>query len=149
MELTSRQRAFLDLARSLLRLERSVEGVIDAALRGSHDLGLREMFVLAALDEGPQRPGSVATSLNLPPPSVTRAVEQLVGRGLVDRRRCGQDRRRLDLTLTSAGREVLTEARAVLSQALGDAWPDLHEDRAADLAEGLAELVHARRTDDG
>lgn len=149
MELTSRQRAFLDLARSLLRLERSVEGVIDAALRGSHDLGLREMFVLAALDEGPQRPGAVATSLNLPPPSVTRAVEQLVGRGLVDRRRSGRDRRRVDLTLTAPGREVLNEARAVLSQALGDAWPELHEERAADLAEGLAELVHARRTDDG
>jgi DNA-binding MarR family transcriptional regulator len=149
MELTARQRAFLDLARSLLRLERSVEGVIDAALRGSLDLGLREVFVLAALDEGRQRPGSVAATLNLPPPSVTRAVEQLVGRGLVDRRRCGHDRRRVDLTLTAPGREVLKEARAVLSQALGDAWPDLHEDRAADLAEGLAELVHARRTDDG
>lgn len=149
MELTSRQRAFLDLARSLLRLERSVEGVIDSALRGSHDLGLRDMFVLAALDEGPQRPGTVATTLNLPPPSVTRAVEQLVGRGLVDRRRCGQDRRRVDLTLTGPGREVLNEARAVLSQALGEAWPDLHEDRAADLADGLAELVHARKRDDG
>jgi MarR family transcriptional regulator for hemolysin len=91
----------------------------------------------------------VATALNLPPPSVTRAVEQLVGRGLVDRRRCGQDRRRVDLTLTDPGREVLNEARAVLSQALGDAWPELSEARAADLAEGLAELVHARRTDDG
>lgn len=149
MELTSRQHAFLALARSLLRLERSVEGVIDAALRGSHELGLREMFVLAALDEGPQRPGTVAGALNLPPPSVTRAVEQLVARGLLDRRRGRHDRRRVDLTLTASGREVLNEARAVLSSALAEAWPDLHEDRATDLAEGLAKLVDARRSDDG
>lgn len=148
MELTSRQLAFLDLARSLLRLDRSVEGVIDRALRRSHGLALREMFVLAALDRGVSRPGTIATDLNLPPPSVTRAVEQLVARGWIERRRSDHDRRRVDLTLTTAGRTAVEEARAVLAQALADAWPELPTERAADLAEGLATLVHARRATD-
>jgi DNA-binding MarR family transcriptional regulator len=141
VELTPRQSAFLELARSLLRLERRVEGVIDRALRGSHDLDLRAMFVLAALDSGARRPGELAEALNLPPPSVTRTVERLVGRELVARRRGRHDRRRVDLELTPAGRALLGEARAVLAQALADAWPDLPDARAADLAEGLARLA--------
>jgi len=144
VELTPRQTAFLDLARSLLRLERRVEGVIDAALRDSHELDLRAMFVLASLDGGPRRPGELADTLNLPPPSVTRTVERLVERGWVERRRGRQDRRRVDLELTAAGRTSLEEARAVLAQALADAWPDLPDARAADLAEGLARLAEGR-----
>jgi MarR family transcriptional repressor of emrRAB len=143
VELTARQTAFLELARSLLRLERRVEGVIDRALRGSTniDLDLRSMFVLAALDGGARRPGELADALNLPPPSVTRTVERLVGRGLAVRRRGQQDRRRVDVELTAAGRALLAEARAVLAQALADAWPDLPDARAADLADGLARLA--------
>ncbi len=149
MELTDRQRAFLELARSLLRLDRSVETVMDAALRASHELGLREVFVLAALDRAPQRPGEIASALNLPPPSVTRAVERLVGRRLVTRERSRDDRRHVDLALTDDGRRVLGEARAVLAQALADAWPELATDRAADLADGLAQLAEARRSGRG
>jgi DNA-binding MarR family transcriptional regulator len=139
--MTPRQTAFLDLARNLLRLERRVEGVIDAALRDSHDLDLRALFVLASLDGGPRRPGELSEALNLPPPSVTRTVERLVERGWVTRRRGRDDRRRVDLELTAAGRTSLDEARAVLSQALADAWPDVPDARAADLAKGLARLV--------
>lgn len=144
MEMTARQAAFLELARSLLRLDRSVERVMDEALRDSHALSLREMFVLAALDRGDLRPGRVAETLNLPPPSVTRAVQRLVDRGWIRRRGSETDRRHVELVLTEAGRAATGEARAVLAQALADAWPDLSTERAADLASGLAGLVETR-----
>jgi|SRR6056297_567262 len=144
MEMTARQTAFLELARSLLRLDRSVERVMDEALRDSHALSLREMFVLAALDRGDLRPGRVAEALNLPPPSVTRAVQRLVDRGWVGRRTGDHDRRHVELTLTESGRTATFEARTVLAQALADAWPDLSTERAADLANGLAGLAETR-----
>ena len=144
MELTGRQHAFLALARSLLRLDRTVERVIDEALRAHHDLGLREMFVLSLLEGEPLRPGQIAEQLNLPAPSVTRASERLVGRGLLERRAGTRDRRHVDLALTPAGRDLLDRGRADLAQALADAWPDVGTDRAADLASGLAALTDAR-----
>lgn len=143
--MTARQAAFLELARSLLRLDRSVERVMDEALRDSHALSLREMFVLAALDRGDLRPGRVAETLNLPPPSVTRSVQRLVDRGWIRRRGSEDDRRHVELALTEAGRAATGEARTVLAQALADAWPDLSTERAADLASGLAGLVETRR----
>lgn len=142
--MTARQAAFLELARSLVRLDRTVEGVMDEALRDSHALSLREMFVLAALDRADLRPGRVAETLNLPPPSVTRAVQRLVDRGWVGRRSSDHDRRHVELTLTEAGRSATSEARTVLAQALADAWPDLPTERAADLASGLAGLAETR-----
>lgn len=141
MELSSRQQAFLDLARALLRLDRSVEQVIDRALRGDLGLTLRSMFVLASIDRGERYPGGIARRLNLPPPSITRTLESLVAQGLVTRQRCGEDRRHVEMTLTEHGVEVVGRARAVLSQALADAWPEVPTERALDLASGLEMLV--------
>lgn len=141
MELSERQRAFLALARSLLRLDRSVERVIDDALRAHHDLGLREMFVLSTLERAALRPGQIASDLNLPAPSITRASERLVGRGLIERTPGQRDRRHVELALTAAGRTLLDRARADLAQALADAWPDVDTARADDLARGLHELT--------
>ena len=141
MELSDRQHAFLALARSLLRSDRTVERVIDEALRTHHDLGLREMFVLSLLEPGPLRPGQIAVELNLPAPSVTRASERLVSRGVVERRPGTRDRRHVALALTDSGHDLLQRARADLARALADAWPDVDADRAADLARGLDALT--------
>lgn len=141
MEMTRRQQAFLDLARALLRLDRRMEQVIERALRGELDLGLRSMFVLASIDRGERQPGAVAARLNLPPPSVTRTVEALVGQGLVTRERDAADRRQVRLALTARGVDVVGRARAVLSSALADTWPDVSTERADDLAQGLESLV--------
>ena len=141
MELSERQAAFLELARSLVRLERNFEGVIDDALRQELRLTLREAFVLAALDRGQTRPGGVASALNLAPPTVTRTLERLVARGAVERASDDRDRRSVALRLTDPGRTLVQRARRTLSQALADAWPELETARAADLADGLARLA--------
>ena len=44
-----------------------------------------------------------------PEPSITRLVDRLERRGLVKRRRSGEDRRRVDCALTPPGREVVDE----------------------------------------
>lgn len=145
MELSPRQQAFLDLARAQLRLDRSMREVIEPALRGELDLGMRPMFVLTAIDRGARHPGAVARRLNLPAPSVTRTVESLVHGGLVERHRSRTDRRSVDLALTGRGVEVVARARAVLARALADAWPDLDVARVGDLARGLDDLVDTLR----
>lgn len=141
MELSPRQRAFLDLARSLIRLDRSMESVLERATREELGMGAREMFVLAALERGESRPGGLARRLNMAPPTVTRALEALERAGRVRRERREDDRRGVRVELTEEGERVLRRARAVVSQALADAWPELSTARAADLAAGLARLA--------
>lgn len=147
MELSARQRAFLDLARGLMRLDRSVHVVLERALRDDLGLSPREMFVMAAVDRGETRPGGVARRLNMAPPSVTRALEGLERNGWVRRERAEGDRRAVRLELSEAGRSLLEHARAVVSQALADAWPELRTERAADLAAGLARLADFEHPD--
>lgn len=145
MESSPRQQAFLDLASALLRLDRSVQQVIERALAGELDLSMRAMFVLIAIDRGARQPGAVASRLILPAPTVTRTLTLLVGQGLVTREPGVVDRRRVELGLTERGGLVVAQARAVLSRALAEAWPDVPTERAADLGTGLEELVEARQ----
>lgn len=145
MEATPRPRAFLDLARALFRLDRTVLQVLDRSAHEAAELSARETFVLSALDHGDTRPGEVALRLDMAAPSVTRALETLTQRGLVRRSRDGGDRRAVQLALTDTGAATLERVREAASTALADAWPELEAERASSLATELAALASARR----
>ncbi len=47
-----------------------------------------------------------------PSSNVTRIVDKLAARGLVDRQLCPDDRRKMDITITEAGKELLKKLDA-------------------------------------
>ncbi len=57
----------------------------------------------------PIHPSSIAERTSVDADKVTRAVDRLVGRGMVARKVDARDRRRIVLTLTAGGRRVYTE----------------------------------------
>jgi DNA-binding MarR family transcriptional regulator len=71
----------------------------------------------------PIHPSSIAERTSVDPDKVTRAVDRLVGKGLVARKVDSKDRRRIVLTLTARGRRVYAEIdqvrRAVEEKFLG------------------------------
>lgn len=92
----------------------------------SERFGLRiaEWRILAALAHfGPMPAGLVAERSSLDKPNVTRAVQQLVTRKLATRRTTAEDRRAVEIALTSKGRETFKAAAALAieweSQMLG------------------------------
>ncbi|MFF7436503.1 MarR family transcriptional regulator [Streptomyces sp. NPDC008122] len=94
------------------------------ALRLS-ERGLRlwDMAVLAALaDFGPHAQRDLVVRLGVDPSDMAKVVEQLAAGGHVERDRDPEDRRRVLVTLTPAGRRLLTEldaeARAVQDEVL-------------------------------
>ncbi|MFO0553685.1 MAG: MarR family transcriptional regulator [Polyangiaceae bacterium] len=99
---------------------RLVMSVIVAVAPALGELGVevKELFVLAAIDEHPH-PGDLATALSMPKPSVTVYVKRLESVGLVKREIDAEDLRRYRLTLTSSGRSVMTRGQALLSEAFG------------------------------
>ena len=112
--------------RAIARLARQVEHGLAPV-----GLSLQQYRALALLAEGHAGATRLAERLTVSPPSVTAVIDGLVARELVTRAADPDDRRRLTLALTSAGRQLLLEADAAVSARLdevaGHFGNDAHE----------------------
>jgi DNA-binding MarR family transcriptional regulator len=86
---------------------------LDAELQRAHDISLAEFEVLMHLSEAPERRmrmADLAEAVLLTRSGVSRLVDRLESRGLVERARCPSDARGLNASLTEAGSALLAEA---------------------------------------
>jgi DNA-binding MarR family transcriptional regulator len=110
------------------------------------DLSFTQIKALCALEaDGDERSvKALAQSLGVSLPAMSRAVDGLFERGLVEREEHSEDRRMKVVRLTAAGRSVpraLTEARlSALSELMGS----LDDEQAQALGQALA-LILGRR----
>ncbi|MGE0706015.1 MAG: MarR family winged helix-turn-helix transcriptional regulator [Vicinamibacterales bacterium] len=77
---------------------------------------MKELFLLAALDEHPY-PAELAATLCMPKPTVTVNLKRIEAAGLLRRQIDTADLRRHRLVLTPDGRKVMTRGMALLSEA--------------------------------
>ncbi len=99
--------------RALIRVTSGVMATLDGELRIEHGLSLGEYEVLVLLSEAPDhslRMTDLAGHLHLSPSGITRRIDGLVRRGLVERKRCPSDRRGSNGVLTAEGWRVLEAA---------------------------------------
>jgi long-chain acyl-CoA synthetase len=96
---------------TLARLARQVELAVTTV-----NLTLSQYRVLAILGDGCEAASVLADKLAVSRPSVTGVVDGLVARGLVRRDHIEDDRRRVDVGLTDAGRVLLSAADAAVEQ---------------------------------
>lgn len=100
--------------RGFLRAHRELVAVLDEELQRTHDLALSSYEVLLLLADSPRgkmRMGELAEGLLLSRSGLTRLVDRLERRGLVQRERCEEDARGLFARITPRGREVFEAAR--------------------------------------
>jgi DNA-binding MarR family transcriptional regulator len=71
------------------------------------ELTLVQVRVMRRLARQPQSLGQLGIELSLAPPSMTRLVDRLEERGLLQRQRDVDDRRKVVATLTDEGRQLL------------------------------------------
>ena len=84
------------------------------------------------------RMSQLAAEVVLSPSGITRAVDQLERRGLVERRVCSSDRRGFQAVLTKGGRAELKRASAVHVRGIKQHFTDrLSDSQLRDVAEGL------------
>jgi DNA-binding MarR family transcriptional regulator len=136
MDATATPPTLLDLTTYLLsRTGRTARGRLAARLteRGQR---LWHMAVLAALaDFGPQVQRELAVRLAIDPSDMVKVLDELAREGQVERTRSAADRRRVQVSLTEAGRRALAEldgeARRVQDELLAPLSPaertQLHE----------------------
>jgi DNA-binding MarR family transcriptional regulator len=103
-------------------------------------LEVKELFILAEIDEHPH-PAELAVTLSMPKPTVTVHLKHLEAAGFVRREIDATDLRRHRITVTPAGRKVLTRGLAVLSEAFGARLARLSASEQADLKTLLEKLT--------
>ncbi|WP_338867864.1 MarR family winged helix-turn-helix transcriptional regulator [Myxococcus stipitatus] len=108
----------IDPARIWSLNHRLLMSVIASVASDITALGLetKELFVLSEVDDHPY-PAELAASLCIPKPSVTLYVKRLEAAGFLRREIDTADLRRHRLHLTSAGRKVMQQGNALLSEA--------------------------------
>jgi DNA-binding MarR family transcriptional regulator len=115
---------------------------------GAHDLSRTEAAVLGTLRDGPRRITELAATEALAQPTVTQLVDKLEARGLVARKRSGDDGRVVLVEMTAAGKErleaVRTEIRANMREALVD-LPDAELTELAHAADTIGGLIEKLR----
>jgi DNA-binding MarR family transcriptional regulator len=126
-----------------------MRGTATAALAEieQHDLGLVQVKTLDALAIGETDPTvkDLAERLGLSLPGMSRNVDGLERRGLLDRREDERDRRMKRLKLTAAGREVLDRVNAARLQGLEEFTASLPREQSERLAAALAPITEGLR----
>jgi DNA-binding MarR family transcriptional regulator len=107
-----------------------------------HELTLTQVraLLLVASEEEATSAGTVAERLGLSPAAITRALDALVARGLVNRRECSDDRRVRLVRATDAGRAIVDELAALRSAGLERFVGGLTSDQRELLSAALAAL---------
>ncbi len=98
--------------RGFLRTHRVVMAKLDSELQERHDMPLirYDALVQLHLADGPLRMHEFANRLLLSRSATSRFVDRLERDGLVERRLCADDRRGMEVELTTRGYERLREA---------------------------------------
>ncbi len=118
---------------------------IQAKLWQVSRITMTQLSVLRQLRGGPQTVGRLGAEVGLSPASVTRLVDRLEKRGLVARSRDAEDRRRVDVRLTSHGERVLGESKVFKGSDLLMAVEAMSGDERRGMTSSLMRLVELAR----
>ncbi len=119
---------------------------IQARLWQVSGITMMQLSVLRQLRNGEVTVGRLGAEVGLSPASVTRLVDRLEKRGLVSRSRDAEDRRRVDVRLTSHGERVLGESKVFRGSDLHLAVEAMTGDERRLMTEGLQRLVELARS---
>jgi DNA-binding MarR family transcriptional regulator len=120
------------IATTIAGLARTFEVVLE-----SQGMTIQKYRVLSYLAIEPATPSELAYRLTVRPPTITRLVDGLVDRGLVERSVGHPDRRRSTLAVTGAGRTALSQANKAIAEPLERISGHLDDGQRAIAEQGL------------
>ena len=115
----------------LLRTHATLVRELDREVEAAHGLPLTQYEVLLHLERAPRhrlRMSELARSVLLSQSGITRLVDRLEARGLVERAPCAEDRRVLWAQMTDAGLRQLTDSRPTVIAGIRARFLDRFDD---------------------
>ena len=130
------------LVRLIKLLHRLFNDSANALLR-EHGLNHPEYNVLITLDASPEglSPGELAEATGEKSANTTRLVDQLLAKGLVTRRACDQDRRKLRVQLTAQGEALIERVMPAIAEQLEAFFSEVSPKQSAQLEQLLQRVV--------
>jgi len=121
----------------MISMRRQVEQAMTA-----HDLTAAQWYPLWKLKrDGPGTAQELARDMDIDAGAMTRLIDRLAAKGLVQRLRCDTDRRRVMLTLTAAGEAVADHVPQVLAEVNNAYLRDFSRDEWQQLKELLRRML--------
>ena len=140
-----RRKGYLTLGSRLKRISERLQVEVQA-LMDDNDVPVQafQYPLLASLDEnGPMEIGTLAKSLGVSQPGVTRNVAQLAEQGFVSLSKGTKDKRQKIVSLSPAGRDVVDHGRSQV-------WPQIEQGLQEILTEEPGTLLdHLDRLEQG
>jgi DNA-binding MarR family transcriptional regulator len=118
---------------------------VQARLWQDAEITLTQLMVLRELRQSPQKTGRLGERVGLSPTSVTRLVDRLERRGLVNRQRDATDRRQVEIHLEPEGERMLGELRVLRGSNIQRAIEAMPAAERRLLVAALNKLVAAAR----
>jgi DNA-binding MarR family transcriptional regulator len=109
------------------------------------EMTLVQVRVLRKLARLPHTLGQLGTELGLAPPSMTRLVDRLEERGLIQRRRDEEDRRKVVAAITDKGRRLVSAIPFLEGTAIRTAVDRMSIADRDRIADAIGELIAAVR----
>ncbi len=120
---TSERDTLADQAASYLRdiqqLHRGAARQLTPILADQFGIDFRLYIIIRQIDSGAVHPGAISKLLNLHNSVITRHLDQVVDKGLVERSLDPDDSRKILLTLTKDGQRVAREAHRATCTIVG------------------------------
>jgi DNA-binding MarR family transcriptional regulator len=127
--------------RTLHGLNMSIVQQLSPVLETRQGIDLRLYYILHAIDNGAVHPGAIAQVMKLPNSLVTKHLDQLADRSLLERSIDAHDSRRIRISLTKKGKAMMDSSDAILSEMVGIRLSRIPDDRRATFLTTLVELA--------
>lgn len=141
MAITAKSKVVADIIDNLRRVFQVVNEQSKKVERETGLTGPQLWAIKVIAEAAPIKVSELARSMYLHPATVVGILDRLEGRGFVSRNRSQEDRRVVEIELTSQGKELVAKAPEVAQGLLVKGLEPLPEAKLLHIADGLDQLV--------
>jgi DNA-binding MarR family transcriptional regulator len=127
--------------RHLHGLNMSIVQQLSPILEERQGIDLRLYYILHNIDNGSVHPGAIAQVMKLPNSLITKHLDQLAAKELLERSIDAHDSRRILIKLTKKGAELMNAADGILAELVGRRLARIADDQRANFLATLVALA--------
>ncbi len=136
--------------KAVLEIIKTGHWVTDSITKGLKEYGIYEpqfnvLLILKAANGQPISVNSILENMVQRSSNVTRIVDKLESKGLVDRQLCGNDRRKMDIVITNEGKRLLTKMEKKVTELHKPMFNNLNTKELKTLAHLINKLKGKRK----